>query len=106
MKREKDVNEQVLFFLVALYLVFFAYIKRKHPAINKVRGMFLFCCKWVLTLRNAIAENPYFYSLNFILMVGLVFIHTFLVTSPAFIEWSSVLFLHFIGLKELLIEKK
>ncbi|GKU80733.1 DUF4153 domain-containing protein [Niallia sp. NCCP-28] len=85
-------------FFAAFYFLFYAYIKKRVSS-HKFIGMFLFCCIWVLILSYVVTANPYFYSINFILIIGLVCIHACLITSPPFLDWSSSLFLQYLGKK-------
>ncbi|MFT8320453.1 MAG: DUF4173 domain-containing protein [Bacillus sp. (in: firmicutes)] len=85
-------------FIVSFYGVYFYLIKRKQTT-HKLLAMYLFICIWVLALSYLFIANPVFYGLNLFVVICLLFIHTSLLTSPAFIDWSSSLFLVYLGKK-------
>ncbi|WP_445506196.1 DUF4153 domain-containing protein [Niallia sp. 03190] len=85
-------------FIVFFYGVYFYYVKGKETT-HKLLGMYVFICIWILTLSYVFIANPVFYGLNLLIIFCLLFIHTNLITSPKFIDWSSALFLIYLGKK-------
>ncbi|WP_400241593.1 DUF4153 domain-containing protein [Niallia sp. JL1B1071] len=76
-------------FVVAFY-VFYFYITKKVNHTHRIIGIFIFVCIWSLTLSFIFIANPYFYSVNLLVIFLLIGVHTILVTSPSFLSWSNV----------------
>ncbi|WP_445490955.1 DUF4153 domain-containing protein [Niallia sp. 03133] len=85
-------------FVVSFYGLYFYYVKKKEHT-HKLLGLYLFICIWLLTLSYVFIANPVFYGLNFLMIAALLIVHTSLLTSPAFIDWSSSLFIVYLGKK-------
>lgn len=89
-----EIGISYFLFIAAFYSVFMWRFRRFQFSHQRL-GYLILCCIWVLSASYFINNNILFYSLNIMVIPGLVIFHLVLITSPKNFHWNKPAFVAF-----------
>jgi hypothetical protein len=89
-----EIGISYFLFIAAFYSVFMWRFRRFQFSHQRL-GYLIICCIWVLSASYFLNNNILFYSLNIMVIPGLVIFHLVLITSPKNFHWNKPAFVAF-----------
>jgi hypothetical protein len=90
-----EIGISYFVFISAFYSVFF-WRYRRFTFSHQRLGYLIICCIWLLSASYFLNDNILFYTLNILVIPGLVIFHLVLVTSPKNFQWNQPAFVTYL----------